>query len=192
MARKTQKQSDKPITAAQIKRIHTIVHILRISDDNYRAALDSRFNVTSCKDLTLMQAKSFIDELEKLALNVQVERDQAERDTAYQKTEAERPKRFDNLDNRPGMATGAQLRKIEAMWADISFVPDHDARGRALRRFIHRITGVADMRFLDSQGATKVINALNAMQQQAAEPTKVKKPKKSRLEPFVSSTQGRV
>lgn len=173
------RKTEKPITAAQIKRIHTIVHLLKISDENYRAALDSRFNVNTCKDLTLMQAKSFIDELEKLALKTQGERDQAEREAAYQNAEAATPKRFDNLDNRPGMASGAQLRKIEAMWSDISIVPDHDARGRALRRFIHRITGVSDMRFLDSQGASKVINAMNAMQKQATEPAKAKKPKKT-------------
>ena len=61
-------KATKPITAAQIKRIHTIVHILGISDDNYRECLDDRFEVTSCKDLTIQQAHSFIDELEKYAL----------------------------------------------------------------------------------------------------------------------------
>lgn len=177
-----QRKNEKPITAAQIKRIHTIVHILNISDDNYRAALDSRFNVTTCKDLTLHQAIRFIDELEKLALEVQGDRYKTNREEAKQKAEeaeqkAEeaRPKRFDNLDNRPGMASAPQLRKIEAMWQDVSIIPDQDARGRALRHFIKRITGVADLRFLDSQGAGKVINALTAMQKQATAPAKAKK-----------------
>jgi cell division protein ZapA (FtsZ GTPase activity inhibitor) len=180
----TRQINAKPITAAQIKRIHTIKSILGISEDNYRAALDSRFGVTTSKDLTLMQAKNFLDELEKLALQVRDDRHQAERNTARQKAEAEhqkveaaKPKRFDNLDNRPGMASGAQLRKIEAMWQDISIVPDQDARGRALRHFIKRIAGVADMRFLDSQMAGKVINALKAMEKQATAPSKAKNPK---------------
>lgn len=172
-----QRSTAKPISLAQIKRIHTIVHILNISDDNYRAALDSRFNVTTCKDLTLHQAHSFIEELEKLASQVQVERYQAQREEAKQKAEAEKPKRFDNLDNRPGMASAPQLRKIEAMWQDISIIPEPDARARALRHFIKRITGVADMRFLDIEGAGKVINALKAMQKKANVPAKGKTPK---------------
>ena len=157
----------KPITAAQIKRIHTIVHLLSISDDNYRACLDSRFGVTTSKSLSVHQAHSFITELEKFALDSQNERDKAERTAARQKMEDERPKRFDNLDNRPGMANGSQLRKIEAMWQDISFIPEAEPRGRALRHFIKRIAGVADLRFLDSQAVGKVINALNAIQKQS-------------------------
>lgn len=164
----------KPITSAQIKRIHTIIHILNISDDNYRAALDSRFNVTSCKNLTLHQAHTFIDELEKLALKIEQEQYEKQRKEARQQEE---PERFSNLDNRPGMASAPQLRKIEAMWQDISIIPEPDARGRALRHFINRITGVADMRFLDSEGAGKVINALNAMQKKAKATAKGKTPK---------------
>lgn len=156
----------KPITAAQIKRIHTIVHILAIGDDNYRDCLDSRFGVASCKDLTVHQAHSFLDELEKLALEVQGNRYKAEREEARKKAEAAKPKRYDDLDNRPGMASGAQLRMIEGIWQDVSVVPDQAARGRALRLFIKRISGVADLRFLDSQGAGKVINAMNAMLKQ--------------------------
>jgi hypothetical protein len=168
MARQARKQTTKSITQAQIKRIHTIIHIVGISDDNYRAALDSRFQVTTCKDLTMDQASSFLGELEKLALEVQGQRDQAEWKRVKEKAEAEAPKRFDDLDNRPGMASGAQLRKIEAMWENISIIPDQGARGRALRRFVQRITGIASLRFLDVEMAGKVINALNAMQKQAA------------------------
>ena len=172
-----QRSTAKPISSAQIKRIHTIVHLLNIPDDNYRDCLDSRFGVTSSKALTLHQAMSFIDELEKLALKMQGERYQTQREEAKKKAEAEKPKRFDNLDNRPGFASASQLRKIEAMWQDISIIPEPDARGRALRHFIKRITGVADMRFLDSEGAGKVINALKAMQKKANEPAKGKTPK---------------
>jgi hypothetical protein len=160
----TSRKTEKPITAAQVKRIHTILHILGVSDDNYRAALDSRFHVTSCKDLTLHQAHSFIDELEKLALQVQGDRHRAQREESELQAEEGKAKRFENLDNRPGMASSAQLRKVEAMWQDISIIPEPDARGRALRHFIKRIAGVADLRFLDSQAVGKVINALNAMQ----------------------------
>lgn len=166
----TQKKAAKPITTAQIKRIHVVIHSLRIDDDTYRAALTERFSVTTCKDLSLNQAQAFIRELEAVAIKHQHPEEQP--------AQAEKqPERFSNLDNRPGMASAAQLRKIEAQWSDVSIVPDHDARGRALRTFIKRISGVADLRFLDSQGASKVINALNAMQKQATAPAKTKKAK---------------
>lgn len=166
MARQARKQTAKPITAAQVKRIHTIVSSLRINDENYRAALEGRFNVTTCKALTLMQAKSFIAELEQVALQVDRERRQTQRDEAERTEEAAHPKRFSDLGNRPGMATPPQLRKIEGMWQDVSIIPDADARNRALRRFVQRIAGVADLRFLDREGTSKVINALNAMEKQ--------------------------
>ncbi len=178
----TKRKTEKSITARQICRIHTVKYILGISDDNYRECLESRFNVVTCKNLTLLQAKSFIDELDKFALKMQGKHDQAQRDAAKQKAVEEyqkRPKRFDELDNRLGYASGAQLRKISAMWSDISFVPDHNARARALRHFIKRISGVADLRFLDSQAASKVICALTAMQKQESEPANAKTPRKT-------------
>ena len=143
-----------------------MVSILRISDENYRAALESRFDVTTCKGLTLDQAQSFIRELDVLAFKVDGDRQKAEGHEKAEELRRKYPERFNDLDNRPGMASALQLRKVEAMWADVSIVPDPDARSRALRRFIHRIAEVADLRFLDMEGAGKVINALNAMKRQ--------------------------
>ena len=168
MPHKTKRTNNKPITAAQIKRIHTIKSILHISDENYRAALEYRFTVTTSKDLTMDQAQTFIRDLEELALKAQDDRRQAEHRRKIEEIRQKYPDRHSDLDNRPGMATGAQLRKIEAMWQDISIIPDHAARGRALRLFVQRIAGVASLRFLDQEGASKVINALEAMQKQAA------------------------
>ncbi|ABK99992.1 regulatory protein GemA [Pelobacter propionicus] len=174
------KRTARPITAAQIKRIHTQLHILGVSDENYRAALESRFGVTTCKDLTLAQAKSFIDELQELAHKTDQERYSRERAAARARAEAGTPKRFDELDNRPGMASAAQLRKIEAMWTDISDVPDPAARARALRRFLLRIAKVSDLRFLDDQMAGWVINALNVMKHHKEGGGEEAKPKKAR------------
>lgn len=157
----TQKKTAKSITAAQIKRIHVVIHSLRIDDDTYRAALSERFSVTSCKNLSLNQAQEFIRELEAVAIKHQ------HPEVQPAQTE-EQPERFSKLDNRPGMATASQLRMIEGIWSQVSIIPDHDARGRALRRFVQRITGMADLRFLDNQGASKIICALTAMQKQAA------------------------
>lgn len=177
-AKRTPK-AQKPITAAQIKRIHTIVHLAGVSDDSYRAVLQHRFNVTSCKDLTLVQAVSLIDELEQFARKTSKERFDEKMEAEAREFENKQPKRFDNLDNRPGMASGAQLRKIEATWQDISIIPEAEPRARALRRFIQRITGVADMRFLDVENASKVINGMNAMLKRATEQATAKTPDKA-------------
>ncbi|MBI2354257.1 MAG: regulatory protein GemA [Deltaproteobacteria bacterium] len=172
MARQAQKKTAKPITAAQIKRIHATIHALRIDDDTYRLALSQTYGVTTSKDLSMNQARAFIRDLEEIAMKVEYESQRRH----TEQTEKE-PARFSDLANRPGMATPPQLRKIEAMWRDVNIVPEPDARSRALRRFIQRIAGVADMRFLDSQMVSKVICALQAMQQQATEPAKTQKPK---------------
>ena len=162
MSRQNLKKTEKPISQAQIKRIHTIINILKIDDDTYRAALDSRFGVTTCKDLSLSQAQAFLRELEELSIKLYHQ--SPEPQNVEKQTE-----RFSDLEGRPGMATPPQLRMIESMWQGISFIPDQDARNRALRSFIQRIAKVADMRFLDREGASKVINALNAMQKQIEE-----------------------
>jgi D-mannonate dehydratase len=157
MASHPYKKTEKPITPAQIKRIHTLTNVLNIDDDTYRAALESRFGVNTCKALALSQAQSFLRELEEVAINLY------HQSPELQNVENQ-PERFSNLEGRPGMATPAQLRKIESMWQVISFVPDQDARNRALRSFVQRIAKVADMRFLDLKGASQVINALTAME----------------------------
>lgn len=43
----------KPITAAQIKRIHTIINTLQIDDYTYRLALSETYGVTTSKDLSM-------------------------------------------------------------------------------------------------------------------------------------------
>jgi len=172
-------KTQKPITAAQIKRIHTIIHAMGFTEENYREALDNRFNVTSCKDLTVVQAISFIDELEKFAQKTQSDRFDAKMAAAAREFEDKQPKRFDNLDNRAGFASAAQLRKIEATWQDISIIPEAEPRARALRRFVQRITGVSALRFLDTESASKVINGMNAMLKRSTEPATAKTPDKA-------------
>jgi len=72
--------------------------------------------------------------------------------------------RYEELGRREGMATPAQLRMIEAMWMDVSRMPNHTAKERALQGFLKRITGVDDLRFLESWMVQKVVRAITAMQ----------------------------
>ena len=56
--------------------------------------------------------------------------------------------RFEDLGVRDGMALPAQLRKIEAMWIGVSRMPNYTAKQGALKRFLKRVAGVEDMRFV--------------------------------------------
>jgi hypothetical protein len=71
--------------------------------------------------------------------------------------------RFSDLGFREGMATPAQLRKIEAMWMGVSKMPNYTAKERALKGFLKRITGVEELRFIESWQVQKIIRALGAM-----------------------------
>jgi hypothetical protein len=63
------------------------------------------------------------------------------------------------------------------MWQEISRAPEGKERAVALRTFINRIAKVSDLRFLDSDGAGKVLNALKTMQTRES---KTEKPKRAK------------
>lgn len=183
MAQQKRNQITKGITPQQVKRIHVLIHDLSIDDDTYREVLIRRYGVTTCKDMIWGQAHDLIIELEKILRGLQRELAKEQLENAKQQEDAipePVPERFSELDSRPGKASAAQLRKIEAMWAEVSIVADPDARSRALRRFVARISGVDSLRFLDRDMVRKVINALNAMKRQKEKGGKEAKPKKAR------------
>jgi len=75
--------------------------------------------------------------------------------------------RYDELGNRPGMATPAQLRKIEAMWSGVSTMNNPTARERALEGFLKRIVGVVQMEWIESWMVQKLIKAIEGMKRRA-------------------------
>jgi hypothetical protein len=158
MARLAQKQATNAITPVQIKKIHALKSAICMDDDTYRYGLDCAYGVTSSKDLNSIQAQDLIVNLEKLALDQGVWEKQPK---------ADKRQRFSDMGSRRGMATPPQLRKIEAMWRDTSRIKEPEARTKALRSFLERIAKVSDLRFLDRNGASAVINALTAMQKPA-------------------------
>jgi len=134
------------ITKQQIKTIHVLIHRIGMSDEDYRAMLMDNFGVSSCKQLRSNQAKQLIQTLYKLS--------------------GQKPKkRFDELNHRPSyFASPAQLRKIEAMWANVSYKKTARERRRALNAFIKRITGVSDLLWLQANDVHKVIKAIQTME----------------------------
>lgn len=155
------------ITGAQIKMVHALKSALNITDKaHWHEVLYTRFGVISSKELNMEQAGKLIDEMRTLAVDNGV----------WEQRENKR-QRFNNLADRPAMASPEQLCKIEAQWQDVSRVTPEE-QGKALRHFITRIAKVSDLRFLDQDGAGKVLNALKAMHNRSEGAQKAKTNKK--------------
>lgn len=144
--------SDQKITSQQIKKIHTLISKLRMSDNDYRLML-SDYWVDTSKDLNYEEAEDLISKLEKEAISKGL----------WSRYSQRGKMRYEDVGNRPGMASPKQLRMIEAMWKDASYMHDPTKRQIALRHFIFRITGKDDLRFLASVDARKVIEAIGRM-----------------------------
>lgn len=145
------------ITKGQVKMIHTLKGALGLPESIYRSALAEWYQVTSCKELTAEQAEGMIQKLRGYAVELGSWEERPNKQTKY-----------DDLADRLEMASPPQLRKIEAMWAEVSRIEEPESRKRALRSLLERIAKVSDLRFLDAEGAGKVINALNAMKKKKA------------------------
>lgn len=72
---------------------------------------------------------------------------------------------FEDLGYREGMATPKQLRMISAMWKEVSYIKDEQARLKALDRFVKKICGVDSIRFLKSVDVKKVVRAIQSMKE---------------------------
>ena len=143
------------ITKKQIIKIKSLQSRLRLSDEDYRLLLSDEF-VNSCKDLTEKEADGIIAKLSEKAIAAGVWQKPATGEW-HGKT------KFENLGEREGFASPKQLRFIEALWKDVSFIHEPSARQIALRRFIFKIAGVDDLPFLTSIGARKVIQAIESI-----------------------------
>jgi phage gp16-like protein len=142
------------IDGKQIKKIHVMKKELGMDDDLYRATLNAQYGVNTCKDLTYIQAARFIAGLDQ----------KTGAGNRHTRTNQGNKAKHENLRGRDGMATPRQLRKIEAMWADVSRADTEEAKATALRHFLKRIVGIENLRFLEGWQVKKVINALEAMQ----------------------------
>ena len=145
-----------PIKPWQIKRIHVLTNRIGVSDEDYRARLAEEFGVRTCKKLTRDQADRFIRNMESLAKEMGI--DVGGRSKRSRRREWSR---------RPGMATPAQLRKIEAMWSGVSRQKTAGERRKALGAFLEKRFGVSDLTFVTHEMPSKIIHTLEAMKKQA-------------------------
>jgi len=154
----TERQSG--ITLRQIKQIHALKNRLGWSDEQYRKYLMTEGDgfAMSCKDLSEAEAERLIRKMELAAAAKGVWKRYGD------SPDSTAARKYDDLGNRPGMATPKQLRMIEAMWADVSkYKRNAEARESALRYFLHHIVGVDNLRFLESWHVQKVVRALERM-----------------------------
>ena len=134
-------QAKSPLTKRQklIQLIHIGRNKLALSDDAYRAILRGASGKNSCADMTISELEEAMKALRRAGFRVR----------------KRLPLRPENI----GQATREQLEYIKGMW-ELAATYKTD---KALNAFIRRVAKVDDIRFLDVQGAQKVILALRAM-----------------------------
>lgn len=146
--------------AQDYKIIHGLVRLLGLTDEAYRDMLFDSYKVRSSKDLSPQQRFALIKSLrEKVHGNV---------------------KKFNDLGKRKFKASPAQLRAIEAMWAQVSRAQTAQDRKKALNAFCHRLTGVMVVEWICKDDAKTLIKAIQAMGAQSPEQFKRQQTKNNR------------
>ena len=116
--------------------------------------------MSTCKKLSSTQAGELKRDLELLARGMGYD----------ERTQADKRTRRREWARRPGMATPAQLRKIEAMWADVSRQRTAGAKRKALGAFLEKRFGVSDLGFVTHEMPGKIIHTLETMKRQKQAP----------------------
>lgn len=135
-------------TPSQKAIIHTLVGKLKISDEDYRTMLAS-YDVSSSKDLPFKQATELVKTLIRMA----------EGKNIY----APKTKRFQHLGNRNDMAYPEQLRMIEAMWCDVSYMPTIEAKREALNKFLKKKWNIERIEWLPRSHVGRVVKTIQSM-----------------------------
>lgn len=126
-----------------IQLIHIAKSNLGLSDDDYRAVLESTTNKTSCSEMTVFELDQVIKAMRKLGFHV---------------------KKLKTKDEELGWDTSKeQMDYIKGMWELVA----RDKSEKALYKFIKRITGAVHPRFMRSIDSQKVIVALRKMMSDA-------------------------
>lgn len=135
-------------TNSQIKKIHTLKNVLGIDDDLYRELL-CEYGVSSSKDLAYKDAITFTENLENNAV--------------AKGLWVKKPKKYAGLNRDKEMATDSQIRMIEGLWRELSYLDNDKFAKKSLRKFLSRTHKVDDVMFMTKDKASKVINSIIAM-----------------------------
>lgn len=122
-----------------IQLIHIAKAQIGLSDEDYRAVLESTTKKSSCSKMTLSELDDTLKAMKKLGF---------------------RTKKLETREIEIGWDTSReQMDYIKGMWELVA----RNKSDRALYNFIKRITGVPHPRFMDATDAQKVILALRKM-----------------------------
>ncbi len=143
-------------TSAQRQQIGYMRKLLAIDEDTYREMLSQYNGAESSKDLSTYDANIFLNNLRDKANEAGVFKPKA--------STKMRQYKYNNLGWRSGMATPAQLRKIEAMWFDVSYAKTDEARAQGLDIICKKITGKDSLKFIKHNDVSKLIKAITEMQ----------------------------
>lgn len=113
---------------------------IAMNNEEYRTALEANYGVTSCTQLTEAQAAQFLNFLNGKATGNKA--------------------KYEELADRPGMASPAQLRMIEAMWQEVSWSADKAA---ALDKFLQNRFRISALKWLPAWKVGKVKAAIEAI-----------------------------
>ena len=122
-----------------IQLIHIAKSQIGLSDEDYRAVLESTAKKTSCSEMSLFELNEVLKAMKKLGFKV---------------------KKLETREEEIGWdASKAQMDYIKGMWELVA----RDKSDRALYKFIKRITGADHPRFMTAKDSQKVIIALRKM-----------------------------
>ena len=122
-----------------IQLIHVAKKEIGLSDEDYRAILESTAKKSSCSEMSVFELNEVLKAMKKLGFKV---------------------KKMETREEEIGWDTSrAQMDYIRGMWELVA----RDKSERALYRFIKRITGADHPRFMGAVEAQKVILALRKM-----------------------------
>lgn len=136
------------INSNQIKRIHILKSLLKIDDELYREIL-SGYGAKTCKSLEPHLASELIDQLQNMA------------------DEAGVAKKFKNpniyLADREGMATPAQISKVQLLWKEVAYKKDKKFLKASLRKFLEKQFKISDVRFIEKTMVSKIIKSIEVI-----------------------------
>lgn len=132
--------------------------LIGLPDEVYREILWEKYKVESSTKLSFQQARELLNTLRDKAKEMGVF--SPKKQYSFQKY------KYDNLGDREGFASPKQLRKIEAIWKDVSYQKTDTAREDALNSFLDSHFGVSNIKWIEQDMVSKIIRTLERMKEQ--------------------------
>jgi hypothetical protein len=141
------------IDKTQTIRIKILQKELGLDDDEYRRLLEQHAGVRSSTLLSRVQAAEFIAMLQR---GGRVTPSVAGVAGGWP---------YNDLDGRPGMASGKQVRMMMAMWSEVSDAPAK-VREERFGHFLRNRFQLAGYRWVQDKDVSRIVRALKAMKRQ--------------------------